>query len=254
MIEAMIFDLDGTLVQTEKLKARSYAKAAVELCPRTISEEQVIEAFKDVVGKSRRDVATALVERFELEPAARARMDEFGVDSPWQAYVQVRLNYYHEMLSDPETVRANQWRHNRDLLDEARRSGCTTGLATMSRCQQANRILRALGLADAFDFVATRDDVENGKPDPEIYLLVARELDVAPAHCLVIEDSPAGVEAGLAAGMQVVAVSTPFTRQRLYDAGLIPDAHIVDNPDDLPEVVAHITEHHSSPESVTRDT
>lgn len=254
MIEAMIFDLDGTLVQTEKLKAQSYARAAVELCPRTITEEQVIEVFKDVVGKSRREVATVLVERFSLKDAARARMEEFGVNTPWQAYVQVRLHYYHEMLSDPETVRANQWRHNRDLLDQARRTGCRIGLATMSRCQQANRVLRALNLSDAFDFVATRDDVENGKPDPEIYLLVAGELGVAPAHCLVIEDSPAGVEAALAAGMQVVAVSTPFTQQRLYDAALIPDAHIVDNPDDLPDVVAHIVEHHNSSQFVMSDT
>jgi len=50
----MIFDLDGTLVQTERLKALSYARAAVELCPHAISEAEVVEAFKDVVGLPRR--------------------------------------------------------------------------------------------------------------------------------------------------------------------------------------------------------
>lgn len=244
MIESMIFDLDGTLVQTEKLKARSYAKAAVELCPQSISEEQVVDAFKDVVGKPRREVATALVERFGLEEAARRRMDEFGVKTVWQAYVQVRLQYYHEMISDPEMLRGNQWPHNRELLRDARRTGCHVGLATMSRCEQASQVLDALGLADEFDFVATRDDVENGKPDPEIYLLVADELGVEPVHCLVLEDSPAGVEAALDAGMNVVAVSTPFSRERLHAAGLLPDEHIVDDPDELPEVVAHVVEHH----------
>ena len=243
MIEAMIFDLDGTLVQTEKLKAQSYAKAAVELCPRTITEEQVIDAFKDVVGKSRREVASTLVERFELENAARARMDEFGVDTVWQAYVQVRLNYYDAMVSDPETLRTNQWPHNRDVLSEAQQMGCKTGLATQSRCQQANQVLDALGLRNAFDFVATRDDVETGKPDPEIYLMVADELGIGPAHCLVLEDSPAGVQAAANAGMWVVAVSTPFSRRRLHDAGILPEEHIVDDPEELPGVIAHIREH-----------
>ena len=246
MIEAMIFDLDGTLVQTEKLKALSYAKAAVELCPQDITEEQVVEAFKDVVGKPRREVATALVERFDLENAARLRMEEFGVKTVWQAYVQVRLQYYHQMLSTPEMLENNQWPHNRELLKQARAAGCQVGLATMSRCEQATQVLDALGLADAFDFVATRDDVENGKPDPEIYLMVAAELSVEPAHCLVVEDSPAGVEAALNAGMNVVAVSTPFSRGRLHAAGLLPDEHIVDDPDELPYVLAHVAEHHEA--------
>ena len=92
MIRAMIFDLDGTLVQTERLKAVSYAKAAAELCPRRISEEDVVEAFTEVVGRSRREVAIALLERFELQQAAQARMAEFGVNTPWQAFVQVRLS------------------------------------------------------------------------------------------------------------------------------------------------------------------
>lgn len=245
MIEAMIFDLDGTLVQTEKLKALSYARAAVQLCPYDIREDMVVEAFKDVVGKSRREVATTLLERFSLGRAARQHMDEFGVTTEWQAYVQLRLRTYQEMLADTEMLRNNQWPHNRRLLEEARRLGCKTALATMSRCEQANRILDILGLGEAFDFIATRDDVENGKPDPEIYLLAAQELHVPAANCLVIEDSPAGVQAALAAGMQVVAVSTPFTRLRLREVGLLPAGQIVDDPATLPAVVAQIVDRHS---------
>lgn len=246
MIRAMVFDLDGTLVQTERLKALSYARAAVQLCPHDLSEAEVVEAFKDVVGLSRREVALALVERFGLERAARARMADFGVSAPWQAFVQVRLGIYQEMLADPEVLRSNQWPHNVALLRQARRSGCRTALATMSRCEQVRRVLETLGFTEAFDFVATRDDVELGKPDPEIYLLVARELGIPPAECLVIEDSPTGVRAALAAGMGVVAVSTPFTRQRLRAAGLLPPGHIVDDPDALPDVVAHVVAHHGT--------
>jgi len=237
MIRAMIFDLDGTLVQTERLKALSYARAAVELCPYTLSEAEAVEAFKDVVGLPRREVAQALVERFDLEEKARSRMAEFGVSAPWQAFVQVRLRFYEEMLADPEVLRANQWPHNVALLDEARRTGCKTALATMSRCTQAQRILDVLGLSEAFDFVATRDDVERGKPDPEIYQFVGRELAQATAECLVIEDSPSGVKAALAAGMWCIAVTTPFTRQRIHAEGLLDEHWIVDDPTTLTTIV-----------------
>ena len=62
----------------------------------------------------------------------------------------------------------------------------------------------------------------------------------------MIEDSPAGVEAALNAGMQVIAVSTPFTQKRLHESNLIPASHIVDNSNDLPDVVAHVVEHINS--------
>lgn len=237
MIRAMIFDLDGTLVQTERLKALSYAPAAVELCPRALAGEQVIEAFKEVVGLARQEVATALVERFDLEGKAQARMTEFGVTAPWQAFVQVRLRHYDQMLADPKVLRSNRWPHNVALLEAARQTGCSTALATMSRCEQTRRVLEALNLTHAFDFVATRDDVEHGKPNPEIYQLVARELDVPPEECLVIEDSPSGVKAALAARMWCIAVTTPLTHQRIHAEGLLDGRWIVDDPDTLMDVV-----------------
>jgi len=239
MIRAMIFDLDGTLVQTERLKAESYARAAAELRPE-VNEAEVVEAFKEVVGLSRREVAQTLLKRFGLEAAARARMDEFGVETPWQAYVRIRLRHYDDMLADPDVIRAGQWPHNMALLETARQTGCRLGLATMSYCEQVRRVLAILGLAEAFDFVASRDDVEHGKPDPEIYLLVAAELDVKPAECLVIEDSPAGVQAAINAGMTVIAVSTPFTQKRLHTANLLPPERLVDDPASLPQVAADI--------------
>ena len=74
MIRAMIFDLDGTLVQTERLKALSYARATAELCPHEVSEHEVIEAFKGVVGLARQEVAQTLVEQFDLQEKAAERM------------------------------------------------------------------------------------------------------------------------------------------------------------------------------------
>ena len=79
--------------------------------------------------------------------------------------------------------------------------------------------------------------MENGKPDPEIYLLVADQLGVPPSECLVIEDSPTGVKAALAAGIACIAVSTSSTRQSLHAFGVIDDAWIVDDPETLLAVV-----------------
>ena len=237
MIRAMIFDLDGTLVQTERLKALSYARATAELCPHEVSEGQVIEAFKHVVGLARQEVAQTLVDRFELQEKAAERMAEFGVSTPWQAFIQVRLQHYESMLADPQVLLNNRWSHNLALLEEARKAQCQTGLATMSSCRQAQRVLEILSLREDFDFVATRDDVNQGKPNPEIYNLVASELGVPAEQCLVIEDSPAGVQAALAAGMWCIAVTTPFTKTAIHKQKLLDERWVVDEGDKLLMVV-----------------
>src|ERR687890_2705476 len=97
MIRAFVFDLDGTLVETEELKALSYARAATTL-RRDLNEGEVVAASGDLVGLSRQEVAVGLMRRFGLEDAARARMAELGVGTPWQGFVQIRLCIYEEML------------------------------------------------------------------------------------------------------------------------------------------------------------
>ena len=237
MIRAMIFDLDGTLLKTERMKAISYARAAMELLPGGIREEDVLEAFKEVVGLSREEVATFLLRRFGMEESARSRMRELGVDTPWEAFAAVRAPIYAKMLENPEVLSKEQWPRNVALLEEARRTGCKVGLATMSYGIQVRRVLEILGWSGHFDYVATRDDVGHGKPDPEIYLLVARELGVSPGECMVVEDSPAGVEAARAAGMWCIAVATPFTREALHAGRLLEERWIVDDPAALPSAV-----------------
>jgi beta-phosphoglucomutase-like phosphatase (HAD superfamily) len=241
-IKAMIFDLDGTLVQTEKLKALSYAQAVIDLCPQQVKQEEVIEAFKEVVGLSRNEVARFLMKRFDLETSAQVRMAEFGVSAAWQAFIQIRLRYYETLLADPEIIRNNTWPHNLALLEDARKTGCKIALATMSYCTQAQRILQILGLSSAFDFVASRDDVEHGKPDPEIYRLAAAQLAVPASECLVIEDSPTGVRAALAAGMACIAVTTPFTRQAIHRQQLLEARWVVDDAQQLRRVVGMFME------------
>jgi len=238
MIEAVVFDLDGTLVQTERLKALSYARAARELRP-DLEEQAVIEAFRDVVGLPRREVACALLGRFGLEEAARARMEELHVLRPWQAFVRLRLRAYEALIRDPKVLKGSR------LPEAIRLLGWTaerfpTALATMSHCEQALYVLETLGLRRHFDFIATRDDVECGKPDPEIYRLAAQELGVPSPHCLALEDSPAGVRAALGAGMRVVAVATPLTLKSLRAMELPERAVLVEGPAALEGTVKRI--------------
>ena len=221
MINAMVFDLDGTLVQTERLKAHSYARAAVELCPRHVTEDEVLNAYKNVVGRSREEVASTLMQRFDLEPAARERMDAYGVDRPWQGFVQVRLGYYEAMVQDPEVIRDNQWPHAMDVLRTARENQC------------AQRVEHAVGLTDTFDFTATADDVTRTKPHPEIYRLTAVNLGTRPDQMLALEDSPSGVEAARTAGLHCIAMATDFTRDALHDANGLDARWIVEVPDAL---------------------
>ena len=246
MIRAVIFDLDGTLIKTEQLKAESYARAAVQLKPGVFTEAEAIAAFEDFLGGSREEVAKGMMERLGLESAARKRMAEFGASAPWQVYTRLRLRIFEEILSDESILKQYAWQHNLDLLNKVRAEHCKVGLATMSYCPQVQRSLHALGLENAFDFIATREDVENPKPDPEIYLLVAHSLGVPPTECMVVEDSVAGVKAGLAAGALVVAVATKLTRRKLHESGLLDDHHIVDHPSALLETIAHLMAHHKN--------
>jgi HAD superfamily hydrolase (TIGR01509 family) len=87
------------------------------------------------------------------------------------------------------------------------------GLAVASSSQRAwiEVTLRSLGLTALFDTIVSADDVERGKPDPAIYLLAAKRLEVAPGRCLAIEDSPSGVLSARDAGMTVLGVRTPYT-------------------------------------------
>ena len=241
VIRAFVFDLDGTLVETEKLKALSYARAAEHLRP-DLDEDEVVAAFEDFVGLSRQEVAVGLMRRFGLEEAARKRMLEFGVDEPWRAYVRIRLRIYESLLSDPERVLAVRYPHNLALLSDVRRQGYPTALATQSHREEALRVLEILGITDQFDAIATREDVEHGKPDPEMHLLVARELGVEPGECLAIEDSPAGIEAALSAGTQAIAVTTDLTRKKFRDTDLLDRSHVVDDPRTLPALIRRLTD------------
>lgn len=98
-----------------------------------------------------------------------------------------------------------------DRLSEARASDIKTAVASSSQAAWVRPWLERHGLLDAFDAVCTRDDVTAVKPAPDLFLLAARRLGIAPKSCLVFEDSPNGLRAARAAGMWAVAVPNALT-------------------------------------------
>jgi HAD superfamily hydrolase (TIGR01509 family) len=100
----------------------------------------------------------------------------------------------------------------RERVEEGRALGLRTAVASSSSSAWVEGWLERHGIRHLFDTVCSRNHVERVKPAPDLFLLAARRLDVAPARCVVFEDSPNGIRAALAAGMRCVAVPNPVTR------------------------------------------
>jgi HAD superfamily hydrolase (TIGR01509 family) len=244
LISAILFDLDGTLVQSEKLKALSYAIAAQRLRHLPEPDSRAIEAYREIVGAARDVASRHITDSLGLDSDLRPLMTRHGASEPWEVLMAMRTEIYDNMVADPQVIRDNQWPHTIGLLRVASETPCRTALATMSYRKEALHILRALDVERLLDVVLTREDVQQPKPDPEIYLLAARKLEVQPADCLVLEDSPNGVRAGVAAGMNVVAVATPFTIAGLHSSQVLEHAWVVHEAGQLLDVVQNrIAEH-----------
>jgi beta-phosphoglucomutase len=223
VIRAIVFDLDGTLVQTEALKAISYARAAEQLKP-GITEDAVVKQYDDMIGRSRDEVAEALVERL-------------GLNVTWQQLIDIRIKIYDAMLADKQLVKQQEYPYATALLRKVKGMGYPTALCTMSHATEAKVVLATLDIAQCFDVVVTRDQVAKPKPDPEIYHLAAAKLNVQPAECLVVEDSQPGVDAAIAAGTQCVVVPSDLTRDRVLAHAPSKGEVIVNNPADLDRTV-----------------
>ena len=231
MIKALIFDLDGTLIQTEMLKATSYALAIAGLTKKKVAQQEVMAVFGKYVGLSRKEVVKGISAEFasELKPHLGSK----GPKEIEEAVITERLSLYQAMLNDRELLARHFCPYNLSLLKKTHLDGYHIVLATMSHREQAERVLSVMGIKDKLDLILAREDVAQGKPDPEIYLKAKDRLDVSPRECIVIEDSVNGIKAGLAAEMYVFAVTNDVTRPSVHAAQLLADSYIVDNLQEL---------------------
>jgi beta-phosphoglucomutase-like phosphatase (HAD superfamily) len=127
--------------------------------------------------------------------------------------------------------------YNIKLLQDAKKKGLKTGLATMSYCKQVEKILSIMKLEDHFDCIVTRDEVKKGKPDPEIYLKTLDKLKINTDKVAIIEDSVSGIEAAQAAGAIVFAVTNSLTREKVNSSRILADKFIINNSIELNERV-----------------
>lgn len=198
---AVIFDCDGTLVDSEPLARSAWART-LEPYGYAVTDADA----EATVGLPFPRTHEYFAERVEL-PAA---------DEIWTAYSGTLF-----ALLDDELVTFE------DAVEAARvlRSrGIPVGVASSSPRERLHRTLARAGLLDAFEVTVAGDEVANGKPAPDMFLLTAERLGVAPEDCVVIEDSPPGVQAGLAAGMHTVAVCrVPGTEASLAAADRVVD-------------------------------
>ena len=183
-LRAVIFDLDGVLADSEP----SWNEIDAEL----LSEYGVIyrgEYHRDVLGVSY---------RLAVEFYKKA----FGLSASVEELIQRRGEIATEFFAN----RVGLFPSTKTTLERLRKMKVQLAVATSSVSASARPFLDRHGLTPFFDVIVTGDEIERGKPDPDIYLRVAKKLGIGADTCLVIEDALSGIAAGKAAGMRVAAI------------------------------------------------
>ena len=186
MIQAVLFDMDGTVFDTEVIYRRCWFRAAKD-----VGFKEDIDLFlQRVCGLNQADM-TAFVYR------------TYGADAPFEALWGRWLECVdEEMACGILPLKAGA----PDILFAFKERGIKIALVTSSGQKTVARYLQMSGLEGVFDAIVTGNQVTHGKPHPECFLTAAKELGISPAHCAVVEDSPNGIKAAHAAGMYTVMV------------------------------------------------
>jgi HAD superfamily hydrolase (TIGR01509 family) len=184
-IEAIVFDMDGLMLDTEPLYKHAWQTGCREL-----GYDLSDTTYTTLVGRQTAACEQVLLDRFG--PAFP--LDAFRVHWPslWRA----------RAATDGIQLKPGLL----PLLDFLRSRGIPTAVATSSEAPFAEFSLGRAGLQDTFQTVVTGDQVQRGKPAPDIYLEAARRLGVEPQHCIALEDSEAGAVAASSAGMITLLV------------------------------------------------
>ena len=183
-IRAVVFDMDGLLVDTEVLCRDAMMQQALAM-----GRELPLEVFLTMVGTHR-----ALSEQILVR--------HFGQDFPIAVFHKGWLALFNSWAEAGIRLKEGVV----ELLDHLDRLAMPRAICTSSPHREVDRNLIPHGLKDRFDAIVARGDYERGKPHPDPFLKAAQVLGVRPEHCLALEDSHHGVRAAHAAGMQTVMV------------------------------------------------
>jgi HAD superfamily hydrolase (TIGR01509 family) len=186
VIEAVVFDLDGVLLDSEQLWDEVREGLARERGGRWHEGAQ-----EDMMGMSSREWSVYMHERIGL-PEPPEEINSEVVRRMLELYAR-DLPLIPGAVEAVERIAAH-W---------------PLGLASSSNRELIDAGLEAAGLARYFRVTVSSEEVERGKPAPDVYLEAARRLEVAPGHCAAIEDSLNGIRSGKAAGMRVIAIPNP---------------------------------------------
>jgi HAD superfamily hydrolase (TIGR01509 family) len=184
-VEAVIFDMDGLMLDTEQLDREHFRRAAADF-----GYAELESVYLQTVGRNWPDTR----KHFQ---------DVLGQSFPFDELRNRWRNYSMEYINEfgiPLKPGLEQ------LLERLERLGIPKAVATSTQRREATRLLDKVALLQRFKAVVAGDEVQNGKPNPDIFLAVAQRLNTEPKHCLVFEDSPAGIRAAHAAGMIPILV------------------------------------------------
>ena len=204
--DAVIFDLDGTLIDSmwvwDKIDEHF-------LGIRNIAVPEDLN--KELEGKSFTESAQHFKERFKIEMSVEEIKDEWN-RTAWRFY----------------TVEVTLKKGVSEFLHELKKNNIKMGIATSNSVQLVQAVLEALDIKEYFSQIRTSCEVGRGKPYPDIYLKVAEDLNVEPNRCLVFEDIPNGVRAGKNAGMMVWGIEDRQTDDLKEEVKKIADAYVHD--------------------------
>ncbi len=198
-VKAIIFDMDGVIVDSEPIHERS----EIEVC-REFGMNVPKEEWDNFRGK-------------KLEDIFSYTSQEFGTGKePIEKMIKRKIELYLKYaLREIKLIRGAL-----DFLRELEKSQkYRYALTTSGRRNQQEKILKKLKLDDFFPIMVTAEDVRKGKPNPEPYLLTVEKLGEKPNKCLVIEDSDNGIVSAKAAGCQTCGITTTFSYKVLKMAG-----------------------------------
>lgn len=184
---AVLWDMDGTLLDSAAYHRQAWQVVMAQE-GRPITDEEFAASFGQ-----RNDTILRGYLGEHVEPETIARISEAKEQYYRQLVRTQGVALLEGVASWLERLKANAWKQ---------------AIASAAPRRNIETILEVLALGSFFDAIVSAEDVERGKPDPQVFLLAARRVQVPPERCVVVEDAPAGIEAARRAGMRTIGVCT----------------------------------------------